>query len=122
MLIQNTRRDNNCDIEQDYSKYAEDETYDRGLILMNLDTKETTMLSSGRCSASLFLWYPNSLILSLYRMFHPLHTYYNLVQYRNCYLDGYFELAYIYHLVIWKRMLSYFYMQSVLMAIRTLCM
>ena len=41
MLIQNTRRDNNCDIEQDYSKYAEDETYDRGLILMNLDTKET---------------------------------------------------------------------------------
>ena len=48
MLIQNTRRDNNCDIEQDYSKYAEDETYDRGLILMNLDTKETTMLSSGK--------------------------------------------------------------------------
>lgn len=48
MLIQNTRRDNKCDIEQDYSRYAEDETYDRGLILMNLDTKETTMLSSGK--------------------------------------------------------------------------
>ena len=47
MLIQNTIKDNVCDIEQDYSKYVEDEAYDNGLILWNLDTGETKTLSQG---------------------------------------------------------------------------
>ena len=48
MLIQNTIRDNVCDIEQDYSRYAEEEMGNQGLILMDLDTKETKMISSGK--------------------------------------------------------------------------
>ena len=48
MLIQNTMKDNVCDIEQDNSKYAEEETYDYGLLLMNLETKETSVISSGK--------------------------------------------------------------------------
>ena len=47
MLITNTNKDNVCDIEQDKVKQIEDSFYDRGLLLMNLDTKETTMLSDG---------------------------------------------------------------------------
>jgi len=47
MLITNTNKDNVCDIEQDKVKQIEDAFYDRGLLLMNLDTKETTMLSDG---------------------------------------------------------------------------
>ena len=50
MLIQNTIKDNVCDIEQDYSKYVEDEAYDNGLILWNLDTGETKTLSQGKDS------------------------------------------------------------------------
>jgi len=48
MLIQNTMKDNVCDIEQDNSKYAEEETYDYGLLLMNLETKETSVISNGK--------------------------------------------------------------------------
>ena len=47
MLITNPSKDNICDIEMDYSKRVEDEMYDRGLLLMDLDTKETTVISSG---------------------------------------------------------------------------
>ena len=47
MLITNTNKDNVWDIEQDKVKQIEDSFYDRGLLLMNLDTKETTMLSDG---------------------------------------------------------------------------
>ena len=47
MLITNPSKDNICDIEMDYSKRVEDEMYDRGLLLMDLDTNETTVISSG---------------------------------------------------------------------------
>ena len=47
MLIRNTLRDNVCDIEQDKVKRVEDEFYNRGLLLLNLDTDEITELSDG---------------------------------------------------------------------------
>ena len=47
MLIRNTVKDNVCDIEQDKVKQIEDEYYDRGLLLLNLDTNEVTELSDG---------------------------------------------------------------------------
>ena len=47
LLIINTVKDNICDIEQDKVKRVEDSMRDRGLLLLDLDTMETTMISDG---------------------------------------------------------------------------
>lgn len=47
LLIINTVKDNVCDIEQDKVKQVEDEMRDRGLLLLDLDSMETTMISDG---------------------------------------------------------------------------
>ena len=47
LLIINTVKDNICDIEQDKVKRIEDSMRDRGLLLLDLDTMETTMISDG---------------------------------------------------------------------------
>ena len=47
LLITNTVKDNVCDIEQDKAKQIEDEYRSRGLLLLNLETMQTTMLSDG---------------------------------------------------------------------------
>ena len=47
LLIRNTVKNNICDIEPDKVKKIEDETRDLGLLLVDLDTMETTMLSDG---------------------------------------------------------------------------
>tara|TARA_B100000575_G_scaffold71703_1_gene55801 strand:- start:1479 stop:3518 length:2040 start_codon:yes stop_codon:yes gene_type:complete len=47
ILIRNTVKDNVCDIEVEKEKGVEDEMYDRGLLLLNLETMETTMISDG---------------------------------------------------------------------------
>ena len=47
LLIINTVKDNVCDIEQDKVKRIEDSWRDRGLLLLDLDTMETTMISDG---------------------------------------------------------------------------
>ena len=47
LLIINTVKDNVCDIEQDKVKRIEDSMRDRGLLLLDLDTMETTMISDG---------------------------------------------------------------------------
>ena len=47
LLIINTVKDNICDIEQDKIKRVEDSMRDRGLLLLDLDTMETTMISDG---------------------------------------------------------------------------
>jgi hypothetical protein len=47
MLIQNTKKDNVCDIMQDKSEYAEDGTFDSGLLLLDLETMETKVISNG---------------------------------------------------------------------------
>ncbi len=47
LLIINTVKDNVCDIEQDKVKRFEDSMRDRGLLLLDLDTMETTMISDG---------------------------------------------------------------------------
>ena len=48
MLISNPSKENVCDIEMDYTKKVEKEMYDRGLLLMDLDTEEVTVISSGK--------------------------------------------------------------------------
>ena len=47
LLVINTVKDNICDIEQDKVKRIEDSMRDRGLLLLDLDTMETTMISDG---------------------------------------------------------------------------
>ena len=47
LLVINTVKDNICDIEQDKVKRVEDSMRDRGLLLLDLDTMETTMISDG---------------------------------------------------------------------------
>ena len=47
LLIINTVKDNICDIEQDKVKRVEDSMRNRGLLLLDLDTMETTMISDG---------------------------------------------------------------------------
>ena len=47
MLIQNTKKDNVCDIMQDKSQAAEDDTYLRGLLLLDLETMESKVISNG---------------------------------------------------------------------------
>tara|TARA_B100000963_G_scaffold59841_1_gene47809 strand:- start:1092 stop:3131 length:2040 start_codon:yes stop_codon:yes gene_type:complete len=47
ILIRNTVKDNVCDIEKEKEKGLEDEMYDRGLLLLNLETMQTTMISDG---------------------------------------------------------------------------
>ena len=53
LLIINTVKDNVCDIEQDKVKQIEDEMSDRGLLLLDLDTMETTMLSDGSAESGI---------------------------------------------------------------------
>ena len=48
MLIINTMRENKCDISMDYSKPVEENFYDKGLILLDLETNETRILSDGK--------------------------------------------------------------------------
>ena len=47
LLIRNTVKNNECDVEKEKEKGVEDEMYDRGLLLLDLDSMETTMLSDG---------------------------------------------------------------------------
>jgi hypothetical protein len=48
ILIINTMRENECDISMDYSKPVEENFYDKGLILWNLETDETRIISNGK--------------------------------------------------------------------------
>ena len=47
LLIRNTVKNNECDVEKEKEKGVEDEMFDRGLLLLDLDTMETTMISDG---------------------------------------------------------------------------
>ena len=47
LLIRNTVKNNECDVETEKEKGVEDEMFDRGLLLLDLDTMETTMISDG---------------------------------------------------------------------------
>ena len=47
MLIINTMKDNKCDIMQDKSQPVEDEYYMRGMMLLDLETMESKVISRG---------------------------------------------------------------------------
>jgi len=47
MLIANVMKENICDIEQNYDLGQEEEQYNVGLILLNLETQKTKFISSG---------------------------------------------------------------------------